>query len=112
MKWEYALLYIADEQRARRWILFSHEQDAAGLGRYADRATSHTPTSIHFDPEKVHTTWILGMLGTERWELVGAAKVDSLEAACLYLKRELSDDGRQVGDASAAVPSQDPQGPE
>ena len=34
------------------------------------------------------------MPGTERWELVGAAKVDSLEAACLYLKRELGGDRR------------------
>ncbi len=78
MKWESALLYIADEQPARRWILFSHEQDAAGLERFADRATSQTATSIHFDPERVHTTWVLGMPGTDGWELVGAAKVDSL----------------------------------
>ena len=96
VKWEYALLYIADEKPARRWILFSHEQDAASLGLHADRATSQTPTSIHFDPERVHTTWILGTLGTEGWELVGSARVDSLEATCLYLKRELGDDGRQV----------------
>ncbi len=96
VKWEYALLYIADEKPARGWILFSHEQDAASLGLHADRATSQTPTSIHFDPEKVHTTWILGTLGAEGWELVGTARVDSLAAACLYLKRELGDDGRQV----------------
>ena len=96
VKWEYALLYISDEKPARRWILFSHEQDAASLERYASRATAHTATSIHFDPQKVHTTWILGTLGMEGWELVGTARVDSLEAACLYLKRELDDDGRQV----------------
>ena len=97
VKWEYALLYISDEQPARRWILFSHEQDAASLERYAPCATAHTATSIHFDPQKVHTTWILGTLGDGG---VGAgrnvARVDSLEAACLYLKRELADDGRQV----------------
>ncbi len=96
VKWEYALLYISDEKPARRWILFSHEQDAASLERYSPRATAHTATSIHFNPERVHTTWVLGSLGAEGWEMVGVARVDSLEAACLYLKRELDDDGRQV----------------
>lgn len=98
MKWEYALLYLTDEQPSRRWILFSHAQDEASLEGYADRATSQTPTSIHFDSELVRTTWILGTLGMEGWELVGSAKVDSLEATCLYFKRELTDDRRRVGE--------------
>ncbi len=97
-KWEYALLYLTDEQPSRRWILFSHAQDEASLEGYADRATSQTPTSIHFDSELVRTTWILGTLGMEGWELVGSAKVESLEATCLYLKRELVGDRRRVGE--------------
>ena len=96
MKWEYALLYISDEEPSRRWILFSHEQDAAGIERFAARATNQTTTSVHFEPESVHTTWVLGVLGEEGWELVGSARVESLDASCLYLKRELTD-GRRVG---------------
>ena len=88
MQWEYALFYLTDEQPSRRWILFSHAQDEASLEGFADRATSQTPTSIHFQSELVRTTWILGSLGMEGWELVGSAKVDSLAATCLYLKRK------------------------
>ena len=98
VKWEYALLYISDGEPSRRWILFSHEQDGASLDRFAERAASRTGTSVHFAPESVHTTWILGMLGEEGWELVGAARVESLDASCLYLKRELTD-GRRAGAA-------------
>ena len=34
----------------------------------------------------------------EGWDLVGSAKVESLEATCLYLKRELVGDRRRVGE--------------
>ena len=101
VKWEYALLYISDEEPPRRWILFSHEQDA-GLDRFAARATNQTATAVHFEPESVHTTWVLGVLGEEGWELVGSARIESLDASCLYLKRELTD-GRRVGAAEARV---------
>ena len=97
MKWEYALLYISDEEPSRRWVLFSHAQDEASLDRFASRATNQTATSVHFAPESVHTTWVLGMLGEEGWELVGAARVESVGASCLYLKRELTDGRRRVG---------------
>ena len=99
MQWEYALLYLTDEQPSRRWILFSHAQDEASLERYGDRATGQAETSIHFNSELVRTTWILGTLGMAGWELVSSAKVESLEATCLYLKRELTDDRRRVGEA-------------
>ena len=94
MKWEYALFYLTDEQPSRRWILFSHAQDDETLKAYADRATSQTATSIHFNSELVRTTWILGSLGMEGWELVSTARVESLGATCLYLKREVTDDRR------------------
>ena len=94
MQWEYALLYLTDEQPSRRWILFSHAQDDASLERYADRATGQTATSVHFNSELVRTTWILGTLGMEGWELVSTARVESLGATCLYLKRELTGEGR------------------
>ena len=93
MQWEYALFYLSDEQPSRRWILFSHAQDEASLEGFADQATSQTPTSIHFQSELVRTTSILGSLGMDGWELVGSAKVDSLGATCLYLKRELAGGG-------------------
>ncbi|MXY72551.1 MAG: hypothetical protein F4Y97_05870, partial [Dehalococcoidia bacterium] len=68
MQWEYALLYLTDEQPSRRWILFSHAQDEASLERYADRATGQTETSVHFNSELVRTTCILGTRGMEGWE--------------------------------------------
>ena len=90
-RWEYALVYLRQGEgvQRRRWILFSHEQEARVLNRLPAIVDQSSPSNNELDAERASTTVIMGVLGEDGWELVATNSLPHLDAACLYFKREI-----------------------
>jgi hypothetical protein len=78
-----------DGLEARRWILFSHEQDMTVHARLPAIESQSTPSNIELDVDRASTTEVLGVLGEDGWELVSTNWLPPLQAGALYFKREL-----------------------